>query len=277
MEPVELALPAIPDIDFNFNFEIDGKLPPLPILPILPILPPFPKINFKFPISVSLPELPNLISPPSVPNLLEPVIALVKALKKLIKLLCYVVGGIAPVPEWYVAGYVQQLTNRTLLFDLDFIQPALSPVISSLLEFEDTQIILHARLGVPTGILEVLNQTVATIQGIAQCTVEQLGRMSKGDFSSQESCATTAGSAQASVDTESLVAKENTFPTEEFVWDLNNDDVPEAELTLDQRAQLLKYILTECKSSRRLSKMVNRDRKTTLYEPFGQAVTAFLY
>ena len=48
--------------------------------------------------------------------------------------------------------------------------------------------------------------------------------------------------------------------------------VPDEELTIDERARRIKYILVECKSSRRLSRMV----EGTLYEPFGQAVTAFL-
>ena len=63
----------------------------------------------------------------------------------------------------------------------------------------------------------------------------------------------------------------------DFERNYTSEVIPDEKLTLDQRAQRLKYILTECKSSRRLSKMVERDGKLTLYEPFGQAVTAFLY
>lgn len=233
-EPVELALPDIPDIDLDLDFSlgINGKIAPLPILPVIPVLPPFPQFNFNLPVSVSLPELPNIISPPSIPNLLIPVISLIKTLKKLTKLLCYVVGGIAPVPEWYVAGYVQQLTNRTQLFGLDFSQPALSPVLATSLEFEDTQVILNARFGVPTGILEILNVTVATIQGVAECTVDKLGRMAKGDFSSDESCSPNVEVAREVTKSEPILAQ-NTLPTEELIWDF--DDMQDVDVSSEQQ------------------------------------------
>jgi hypothetical protein len=73
--------------------------------------------------------------------------------------------------------------------------------------------------------------------------------------------------------------KRKSFNIEDIDFDSSYPEkcVPDEKLTMDERALRLRYILTECKSSKRLSRMVERDGKVTLYEPFGQAVTAFLY
>ncbi len=251
-EPIELALPEIPDIDFSFNFPLAlsvGKLAPLPIMPVIPVLPKFPQFNFQLPIALSLPKLPNLIGPPYIPNLLEPVIGIIKTLKKLTKLLCYVVGAFAPVPEWYVAGYVQELTNRTKLFKLDFSLPAMSPVLPSLMEFDDTQVLLHARLGLPTGVLELLNQAVGIIQNLAQCTVDTMSQIAKGD-SSPRPC--SGGGVSLLPEKNRVLAQAPKIPVETLTYDLNDSEG--VRLNSDDRKYLQKMEYTKDRLFAELSK-----------------------
>jgi len=196
LEKVELTLGDLPDfskffdfLDMDLIYDIDWdlespKISALPVMPILPLMPPLPDVNFNIPVpSIALPVLPVLIGPPVIPNVLELVQNIIDTfVKKLLELFCMIVGGIAPVPEWYVAGYVQQLTNRTFLFELDFITPALSPTIEIPLDLEDIELILEANIQMPTGVFEVVNFALADIQSTAECIVNMLSEMAKGNF-----------------------------------------------------------------------------------------------
>lgn len=100
------------------------SFPPLPNIPNLPGLPHL-SLDVALP-TLSLPPLPTIPSPPGIPDILSPVETIVQIPKVFINLTCLLVMGIAPVPEWHVKAYVQQLTNRTKLFDLDFSGAALT-------------------------------------------------------------------------------------------------------------------------------------------------------
>ncbi|MCF7830457.1 hypothetical protein K9M41_00455 [Candidatus Gracilibacteria bacterium] len=187
-EKVDLTLGDIPDFTGFFDFNIDWtvgspKIPPLKIMPVIPVLPSIPSISFDIPVpSISLPVLPVLIGPPIIPDILAPFKKIIALIKKLLDLFCMIVGGITPVPEWYLAGYVQQLTNRTLLYGLDFITPALSPVVKFEKEFDDVEIVLEANIQMPTGVFEVVNIALEEVQKKAECVVDTLSQLAKGNL-----------------------------------------------------------------------------------------------
>jgi hypothetical protein len=135
------SLPAMPNLnlgdlplDFPENLNVNemilskikDKLP-LPNIPKLPTIPDL-SLNFALPIP-SLPPIPHLPAPPEIPDILSPLLAIVEIPKKIMKLICLLVMGVAPVPEWTVNAYVAQLTNRSILLNLDFSLGALFPSI----------------------------------------------------------------------------------------------------------------------------------------------------
>ncbi len=134
------TLPPMPklDLDFDMGFDASKKLdinsmvlakikeklpfPKIPKLPKLPIL----DLDFKIPMP-TLPPIPHLPAPPEIPDVLGPLLKIVEIPKKIMKLICLLVMGVAPVPEWTVNAYVAQLTNRTDLVNFDFSLGALMP------------------------------------------------------------------------------------------------------------------------------------------------------
>lgn len=149
-ETLSLNLPEVPDLpsfdaDGNFNFDGRINLPgipapnlpslefPVPDLPTisapnisLPELPQLPQISvpdIDIPIpSLSLPNLPTIPAPPELSlSFIDSIAALVEIPFAFLDLFCILRLGVAPVPEWYVKPYVEQLTNRVeLSFGLDF-------------------------------------------------------------------------------------------------------------------------------------------------------------
>ncbi len=107
-----LNLPSLPEIP-----AIDIVLPEIPLLPQISV----PKIDIPTP-TLALPKLPTLPGPPQLPlSLIDSVAAVVEVPFGFLDLFCLLRLGAAPVPEWYVKPYVEQLTNRSeLSFGLDF-------------------------------------------------------------------------------------------------------------------------------------------------------------
>jgi len=124
----------LPDMDFNLSGVIDVNAMILAqvgasfSIPEIPKFPSLPNIDLDFSAPMpSMPPVPHLPAPPEIPNILDPLLAIIEIPKKIMKLLCLLVMGVAPVPEWSVNAYVAQLTNRQMLLDLDFTPGALFP------------------------------------------------------------------------------------------------------------------------------------------------------
>ncbi len=185
-EPVEIALPDLPDFP-NIFANLRYDLPKLPPIPILPALPRFPTFSFDIPLpALQIAELPVLISPPTLPKLFAKVEAVLKIPKKLVKLFCLLIGGLHIAPESNLASFIQQWTNRKLLFKLDFIQPALSPVLPSILDIGDVEVQIGAKIELPTLALETVNKLLEKAQEMTECVVNSLSQMSRGNFEMED-------------------------------------------------------------------------------------------
>jgi hypothetical protein len=177
LQPVELAypdLPPPPTIRVSMGFDV----PALPVIPVLPKMPEI-KINVSIP-ELTIPVLPVLLDPPGIPNPIVKLKAIVKIFNIFLKLFCLIVRNFIPVPEHYLAGHVQQVTNRTRMIGLDFTLPSLSLNLPQLPEIEDIEIALEAHLSLPTVALEVLNATVGVFAELDQCVVDSLSKVLKG-------------------------------------------------------------------------------------------------
>ncbi len=142
LNPVDLTLIELPEITIpNANGALSAsysayigaedstipaatKLPALPTLNPVPQLPPLPEVNISTPdlSSLPLPTLPMPPDPPAppLPNILGAITSMVEVPKSKFGIMCDLRLGVARTPEWYVKPYVETLTNREALLELDF-------------------------------------------------------------------------------------------------------------------------------------------------------------
>ncbi len=129
MTPVELDVSLFPSIwdDLEFpdvtlldqDFVLDFTMPFT--LDSIPDLPEAPVIDLELPnISLTIPELFIIPEPPEVPDVLTPLLDLLALFKPFYSILCLLKQGLLPIPEYQLKPYVEQLTNRTSLFEFDF-------------------------------------------------------------------------------------------------------------------------------------------------------------
>lgn len=187
LQPVQMAYPNLPDPP-EVNLRVS-----VPSLPIIPQLPTMPKIdvNIQLP-NLELPNLPVLIDPPVLPDVFVVLRPIFTLLKFFLKLFCLIVQNFIPVPENYLAGHVQQITNRTMLWGIDFTLPSLSLGLPQIPQIDDVSITLEAHIKLPTVIFEILNDSLKVLQDFDVCLVNSLGKILSGSPSS-DMCSFSGG------------------------------------------------------------------------------------
>lgn len=119
---------SIPSIARESIPEVPSLAPPseiaqlsVPKIPNVPPLPKMPKFDLDLSIpAIPLPQLPTIPPPPRLPNVLGSLMGILSLPRAFLKLFCLLRLGVVPTPEWYVKPYVEQLSNRGFLLDLDF-------------------------------------------------------------------------------------------------------------------------------------------------------------
>ena len=131
-----IKIPRDPDLVVDYS-NVGGTIKmviPKPVLNVVEVsdanfskyrLPKVSKTDFsKIDIPpLTLPTLPELPSPPLVPNILASLLDIIEKPKSLTSLFCLLRLGVADVPEWYLKPYVEQLTNREALLEIDYADP----------------------------------------------------------------------------------------------------------------------------------------------------------
>ncbi|MEK7524291.1 MAG: S-layer homology domain-containing protein [Patescibacteria group bacterium] len=129
-KPEPLTLPRLPHIGLGVNLTIPQfkllapeipVIPPPPDLPRLPALPP-----------LNLPRLPDLPPPPTLPGFPPQLEALLKLLKKILKIICLIRLGFVPTDELLLKTRIEEITARGLspILPVDMLFTIQSPTIS---------------------------------------------------------------------------------------------------------------------------------------------------
>jgi hypothetical protein len=176
LQPVQMGYPDLPPPpDVSMAQVI---VPGVPVIPILPKMPEI-KIEVNIP-ELRIPVLPILLDPPGVPNVFVKIRPITNLLQKFLDLFCLIVQAFIPVPEHYLAGHVQQLTNRTKLFNIDFTLPSFSLNTPQVPEINDIAIVIESHLSLPTLVFEVLNETVGKFAELDQCIIDSMSAVMNG-------------------------------------------------------------------------------------------------
>ena len=167
--PPNLSLPALnlpqvptlpdvpnfaPDINVNLdlNLQLNINLPPLPELPPVPEIPTLPELQLpeipELP-ALQLPQLPTIPAPPVPPGLdvLASLQAIVSFPMSLLGLFCQILKAAGFIPEWFVRGNIELVTNRLNLVFKDFIKlPFNTPKLPDLASDDDIQFVMELNL-----------------------------------------------------------------------------------------------------------------------------------
>ncbi len=161
------------------SFDLDTVLPAVsfPTVPSAPQLPAISVPDFStldLP-TVDLPSLPTIPPVPfDIPNFLEPLEKIIDVLETLLQLVCFILKGIMPVPEWDLNSHIESITNRTSMIPLDWSPTAWKFDVPKVPK-KDLVTTLKYDLA-PS--LEALNQTVTQVQSTMDCSVTTLSNLS---------------------------------------------------------------------------------------------------
>ncbi|GEM_PF-2584630 len=175
LQPVQMAYPDIPPPP-EVNLQVN--VPGLPVIPVLPKMPDI-SVNIQIP-NLELPNLPVLVDPPVLPDLFVTIRPIFDLLKMFLKLFCLIVQNFLTIPENTLAGHVQQITNRTLLWGIDFTFPSFSLNAPQVPQIDDVEITVEAHIKLPTLIFEILNESLEVLQEFDECLVGSLGEILRG-------------------------------------------------------------------------------------------------